>query len=103
MLLGNAWADAMQDRLGVQETGKERSLDGDCLTGAWTRSTLPEPKRQGQALFLSAGDLDEGVIVVPALRRRRGGHHVDQVGTVFDRIGLVPQGHHERRLGLGIG
>ena len=84
VLLANAWSDAMMARLDVKLTGKDRSLDGDCLTGVWTRSTLPSQRSTGDRLTLSPGDLDEGVIAF--LRYGGAGSGTDQVGTVFERI-----------------
>ena len=101
LLIGNAWAEAMQDRLGVQETGPQRSLDGDCLTGAWTRSTLPPPQGdQDRELFLSAGDLDEGVVAFLRFGAGEEGGQAAQSGTVFDRVVVVPQGRDQRRGGV---
>ena len=91
VLVGNAWSDAMQSRLGVTETGRDRSLDGDCLTGAWTRSTLPGPDGDpDKNLTLSAGDLDEGVIAFLRFGAGEGGGV--QVGTVFDRVSSFRRG-----------
>jgi predicted metalloprotease len=93
VLLANAWSDAMMGRLGVKLTGKDRSLDGDCLTGAWTHSTIPgqqtDPNRQ---LTLSPGDLDEGVIAFLRFGEGAVGSQADQSGTVFDRIGSFRRG-----------
>ncbi len=102
VLVGNAWADAMQSRLGVKETGMDRSLDGDCLTGAWTRSTLPAPQGDAdQKLTLSAGDLDEGVIAFLRFGDGEGGG--EQVGTVFDRVSSFRRGILQGVTACGIG
>lgn len=104
VLVGNAWADAMQGRLGVQETGKQRSLDGDCLTGAWTRSTLPAPDGDtDKELTLSAGDLDEGVIAFLRFGAGEEGNQTDQVGTVFDRVSSFRKGIMNGVAACGIG
>jgi hypothetical protein len=104
VLVGNAWADAMQGRLGVQETGKQRSLDGDCLTGAWTRSTLPPPDGDSdKVLTLSAGDLDEGVIAFLRFGAGEEGDQTDQVGTVFDRVSSFRKGIMNGVVACGIG
>ncbi len=93
VLIGNAWAEAMQDRLGITTTGKDRSLASDCLTGAWTRSTLPPPNGdEDQKLTLSAGDLDEGVIAFLRFGDGQNGGNADQVGTVFDRVASFRKG-----------
>jgi predicted metalloprotease len=105
VLIGNAWADAMQNRLGVQETGKQRSLDGDCLTGAWTRSTLPVANGgdSDQLLTLSAGDLDEGVVSFLRFGTGEEGDRTDQVGTVFDRVSSFRKGILNGVSACGIG
>ncbi len=86
VLIGNAWSDAMMTRLGIELSGKGRSLESDCLTGVWTRSTLPgQPDAQADRLTLSPGDLDEGVIAF--LRYGAGTEAAaGPVGTVFERV-----------------
>jgi len=103
VLVGNAWADAMQGRLAVPETGKDRSLDGDCLTGAWTRSTLPKEGDADRKITLSAGDLDEGIIAFLRFGAGEGGDRVDQVGTVFDRVSSFRKGIMNGVEACGIG
>jgi hypothetical protein len=94
----------MQGRLGVQQTGKQRSLDGDCLTGAWTRSTLPPPDGDSdKVLTLSAGDLDEGVIAFLRFGAGEEGNQTDQVGTVFDRVSSFRKGIMNGVAACGIG
>jgi hypothetical protein len=88
----------------VRETGKARSLEGDCLTGAWTRSTLPPPDGDGdRKLLLSPGDLDEGVIAFLRFGTGEGGDRADQVGTVFDRVSWFRKGVLNGIAACGIG
>jgi predicted metalloprotease len=91
VLLGNAWSDAMMTRLGINLSGKDRSLESDCLTGVWTRSTLPGQSTDPDRLTLSPGDLDEGVI---AFLRYGAGEHgqTGEVGTVFERVASFRRG-----------
>jgi len=104
LLIGNAWAEAAQDRLGVKETGAQRSLDGDCLTGAWTRSTLPPPQGdQDRQLLLSAGDLDEGVIAFLRFGAGEEGDQAAQAGTAFDRVSSFRKGVINGVAACGIG
>jgi len=70
-LIGNAWASAMQSRLGVTDRGKEVALQADCFTGAWVGSVPVDqqgtvqargaPVTREFAFALSPGDLDEVV------------------------------------------
>ena len=100
VLLANAWSDAMMTRLGINLTGKDRSLDGDCLTGVWTRSTLPRQRENSARLRLSPGDLDEGVIAF--LRFGAGTGGTDQAGTVFERIESFRRGTLQGGDGCGL-
>jgi predicted metalloprotease len=71
VLIGNAWASAMQTRLGVTGESKAVGLQADCLTGAWVGSVPADPEGTVQArgapvsrefaFSLSPGDLDEVV------------------------------------------
>jgi predicted metalloprotease len=103
VLLGNAWSDAMMDRLHVAATGKDRSLIGDCLTGAWTHSTLPGQATQSDQLVLSPGDLDEGVIAVLRFGEGPNGGEESANGTVFDRIGSFRRGVLQGISGCNLG
>jgi predicted metalloprotease len=101
ILLANAWTDAMMTRLGINLSGKERSLESDCLTGVWTRSTLPGQHEGQDRLTLSPGDLDEAVI---AFLRYGGGEGsgTDEVGTVFERIESFRRGVLQGGDGCGL-
>ena len=93
-LIANVWADAMQTRLGVTLTGKDRSLQADCMTGSWTadivKGTLNDPASDpnGQSLTLSPGDLDEAVSAFVAFGDSPTANNDpnSSVGTAFDRV-----------------
>ncbi len=71
VLVGNAWASAMQSRLGLTGDDKTIGLQADCLTGAWVGSVPVDeqsteqarggPNTREAAFSLSPGDLDEVV------------------------------------------
>lgn len=71
VLIGNAWASAMQSRLGITGDTKEVGLQADCFSGAWVGSVPVDQQgtvqARGQAesreaaFSLSPGDLDEVV------------------------------------------
>jgi predicted metalloprotease len=87
LLLGNAWSDAAQVRLADTLGGKNRSLQGDCMTGSWTGDIVPKPSSQ-QQFVLSAGDLDEGLSAF----LRYGVGDPARIGTVFERIASFRRG-----------
>src|SRR5262249_31141455 len=70
-LVGNAWASAMQTRLGITGETKPIGLQADCFTGAWVGSVPIDQQGTVQArglpgtreasFALSPGDLDEVV------------------------------------------
>jgi predicted metalloprotease len=68
VLIGNAWASAMQTRLGFTGESKDIGLQADCFTGSWVGSVpvdqegthVSGPDREFQ-FILSPGDLDEVV------------------------------------------
>jgi predicted metalloprotease len=102
VLLADAWSDAVQQRLGTATTGAGRSLASDCLAGAWTHSTLPDPVGDAdRQLTLSAGDLDESVIAF--LRFGRGEDETADVGSVFERVASFRKGFLEGTTACGIG
>ena len=71
VLVGNAWASAMQSRLGITGDDKTIGLQADCLTGSWVGSVpvdqqgtvqaRGQPESRQAAFSLSPGDLDEVV------------------------------------------
>jgi predicted metalloprotease len=104
VLLADAWGDAMQQRLGGAATGKTGALASDCLTGAWTHSTLPAPAGDAdRKLTLSAGDLDEGVIAF--LRFGQGENPSDSAGTgtAFERVASFRKGLLDGIAACGVG
>jgi predicted metalloprotease len=104
VLLADAWGDAMQQRLGVATTGKARALASDCLTGAWTHSTLPSPAGAAdRKLTLSAGDLDEGVIAFLRFGQGDTGGDSTRSGTAFERVAAFRKGILDGVGGCGIG
>jgi predicted metalloprotease len=62
-ILSNAWSDAVQTQLNSNLTGSKRALVNDCLTGAWTKDTIPPEviDPNDTRLYISPGDLDEAV------------------------------------------
>ena len=62
-IISDAWSEAVQTQLGSNLTGEQRLLVDDCLTGAWTKDTIPpEVIPEGDTrLYISPGDLDEAV------------------------------------------
>ena len=87
LLLANAWSQAVQSQLGISVTGKERSLQADCMTGSWAGGLVPKAGSQ-QQFTLSAGDLDEGLTAF----LRYGTGTPDQTGTVFERTASFRKG-----------
>lgn len=82
LLIGNAFADRVQRQLDIDLEGVERSLQADCMSGAWV-GDLEARAAAGEADFqLSPGDLDEGVIAF----LRFGDQRADELGTAFERV-----------------
>jgi predicted metalloprotease len=87
LLLADAWSATMQRHLDDARTGIERSLQADCMTGAWTGDVLTS-RDQNRHFYLSAGDLDEGLTAL----LRYGGADPARTGSVFDRIASYRKG-----------
>lgn len=95
LLIGNAWASAMQSRLGITGESKSIGLQADCFTGAWVGSVPVDqqgtvqargtPVRREFAFALSPGDLDEVVqsflVFADPARAKQGTR-----GTAFERV-----------------
>jgi len=62
-VISDAWSEAVQTQIGSNLAGEQRLLVNDCLTGAWTKDTIPpEVIAEGDTrLYISPGDLDEAV------------------------------------------
>jgi len=86
LLIGNAFADRVQTQLNVDLEGKDRSLQADCMSGAWVRDIL-ERANAGLADFtLSPGDLDEGVIAFLRYGDSAEAGAAQALGTPFERV-----------------
>ena len=82
-LLSNAYSDAIQTALRGSRTGEPRALFNDCLTGAWVASTVP-PTPPDSPVRLSAGDLDEAIII--AITRSDESTDTNVNGNAFEKI-----------------
>jgi predicted metalloprotease len=93
--IARQYAFAAQVRLGIEESTLSTNLNADCLTGVYASSGFLGNRRdQGQALFLSPGDLDEAVIAF--LSRSDAGDEPEEdevsVGTAFQRFDAYRDG-----------
>jgi predicted metalloprotease len=80
MLLGDLFAQAVQDRRGDSTQGRDGQLTVDCLAGSWTYDLLHRgPKAD---LQLSPGDLDEAVAALLVFGRAAKASGA----SAFDRI-----------------
>jgi predicted metalloprotease len=104
VLIGNAWASAMQTRLGVTGESKEVGLQADCFTGAWVGSVPVDeeqtvqarglPETREAAFRLSPGDLDE--VVQAFLVFADPTEATEEVrGTAFERMEAFRLGFFE--------
>jgi predicted metalloprotease len=59
LLLALQWGQAVQHRAGLDLEGSAAELQVDCLAGTWTAALTFEDNPTG--LYLSAGDLEEGI------------------------------------------
>lgn len=82
LLIGNAFADRVQNQLDVGLEGKERSLQADCMSGAWVGDLEARADAGLTEFQLSPGDLDEGVTAF----LRFGDQRADELGTPFERV-----------------
>lgn len=90
-LMGYTWAEAVQQAAGSDREGEDRQLMNDCLTGAWSKSVipnetgqLPDPRAEGRTSAISPGDLDEAI----RTQVRLGDASVDEdvLGSPFEKI-----------------
>ena len=59
LVLGTQWGHAVQRRAGLPTEGVAAQLQVDCLTGTWTAALTFDANPM--ELYLSAGDLEEGI------------------------------------------
>jgi predicted metalloprotease len=89
--IARSWARDAQLQLGIDGTGKDESLQADCLTGVWAFLRFPQSGQaaaEGQQLTLSPGDLDEGIQGFLAFDQATN----DELGTVFERVAALRAG-----------
>ena len=84
-----AYGEAVQAALGSDLTGAERALADDCLSGAYTQSTIPSGDQSGR-VSVQAGDLDEAVEAAITLGDPSGSD--DVAGTAFDKVAAFRSG-----------
>lgn len=82
-LFANAYSDAIQTALRGTKTGEARALMNDCLSGAWVASIIP-PAPETSKVYLSAGDLDEAIIIAIALSDQSTDTNVN--GSAFEKV-----------------
>jgi predicted metalloprotease len=80
MLLGDLFAQAVQERRGGSTQGRDGQLTVDCLAGSWTYDLLH--RGAGADLQLSPGDLDEAVAALLVFGRSAKANEA----SAFDRI-----------------
>ncbi len=90
-LFSNAYSEAIQVALRSQTQGEPRALFNDCLTGAWVAFIIPPiPEERENSLQLSAGDLDEAVII--AIARSDQSTDTNVNGSAFEKISAFRTG-----------
>ena len=90
-LFSNSYSEAIQDALQSQASGESRALFNDCLTGAWVGFIIPPiPQARDDTLQLSAGDLDEAVIIAIARSDESTDNNVN--GSAFEKISAFRTG-----------
>jgi len=90
-LFSNAYSEAIQNALGSRTEGEPRALFNDCLTGAWVGFIVPPiPQARENTLQLSAGDLDEAVII--AIARSDPSTDTNVNGSAFEKISAFRTG-----------
>jgi predicted metalloprotease len=91
-ILGGAWSEAAQLALGSPLQGEPRHLIGDCMTGGWAQTIVPDENGRtprGDAT-IEPGDLDEAIQT--ALVVGDEGANDDVLGTGFEQIASFRQG-----------
>ena len=84
---GVSWAEAAQQSIGSELTAEARSLENDCLVGAWVEDITTGSARSDERLSIvssSPGDLDEAIRM--AILKGDIGANVDVLGSPFEKI-----------------
>jgi predicted metalloprotease len=84
---GISWAEAAQQTVGSALTGEARSLENDCLVGAWVEDITTGATRSAERaspVVSSPGDLDEAIQM--AILVGDIGANVDVLGSPFEKI-----------------
>ncbi|MEY2582445.1 MAG: hypothetical protein QOE09_2294 [Ilumatobacteraceae bacterium] len=93
-LIGVSYAESVQSALGSTLGGKQRQLVDDCLVGSWLSDDIPplsaERQQDPLAISLSAGDLDEAVLVALQVSDETADENV--AGTAFEKIAAFREG-----------
>ena len=99
LVLATQWGHAVQQRAGLATEGVDAQLQVDCLTGTWTAAlTFQDNPMQ---LFLSAGDLEEGIAGFLTLSATPG---EESTGTgAFDRFEAFKDGFFNGTDACGLG
>ena len=88
-LVGDGYSEAVQTALGSKLTGAQRALRDDCLTGAYTQSTIPNSTTQNH-VTIQAGDLDEAVEAAVAVGDPSS--QTNHFGTGFQKVAAFRKG-----------
>jgi predicted metalloprotease len=89
LVLANEWGRAAQVRAGLPIDTPEAQVQVDCLAGVWTAAMIPGDNPMG--IFLSAGDLEEGIAGFLQLSAIPGEDGAGAVGA-FDRFEAFKDG-----------
>lgn len=90
-LLSNGYGEAVQSTLKSPLTNAKRALLNDCLTGAYTAGSLPDPNNTDKnRVSIQAGDLDEAVETAVSIGDDKSTDNV--IGTGFQKIAAFRSG-----------
>ena len=89
-VVGDAYSEAVQLALGSQLTGAKRALLDDCLTGVYTRDTIPSAATPANHVTIQAGDLDEAVEA--AVQVGDATTTQNHLGTGFEKVAAFRSG-----------
>ncbi|HLA67083.1 MAG TPA: neutral zinc metallopeptidase [Acidimicrobiia bacterium] len=99
LVLATQWGHAVQERAGLPTDGVDAALQADCLTGTWTAAlTVADNPMQ---LYLSAGDLEEGIAGFLTLSGTPG--EEGSGAGAFDRFQAFKEGFFNGTDACGLG